>query len=179
VRYFLRRRIPEPARILLVESGARHITEIIIPRLEAKFGVPIDLVTCYPAAPAGVANIYNVNDFWGRKSRIALARELRANGYAIAGIVCSNERILNKWKWALAAVLPAKILILNENGDWFWLDRAHWPQISRFVKHRAGFADAGIVRAVARAAIFPFTLSYLLLYAAAAHFRRALYRGFR
>jgi hypothetical protein len=179
VRYFFRRRIPEPSRILLVESGSRHITEIIIPRLQAHFGVPIDLVTCFPAAPAGMANIYYVNDFRGRKGRIALARELRTNGYAIAGIVCSNERILHKWKWALAAVLPAKILVLNENGDWFWLDRGHWPQIRLFIKHRAGFADAGIVRAAARVAIFPFTLSYLLLYAAAAHFRRALYRGFR
>jgi hypothetical protein len=179
VRYFLRRRIPEPSRILLVESGSRHITEIIIPRLKEHFGVPIDLVTCFPTAPAGTATVYNVNDFRGRKSGITLTRELRANGYAIAGIVCSNEVILNKWKWVLAAALPAKILILNESGDWFWLDRAHFPHIRRFIKHRAGFADAGIVRAVARVAIFPFTLSYLLLYAAAAHFRRALYRGFR
>lgn len=162
-----------------MESGSRHITEIIIPRLEAHFGVPIDLVTCFPTAPVGTAAIYNVNDYRGRKGRAFLARELRANRYAIAGIVCSNELILNKWKWALAAMLPAKILILNENGDWFWLDCAHWPHIRRFIKHRAGFADAGIVRAVARIAVFPFTLSYLLLYAAAAHFRRALYRGFR
>jgi hypothetical protein len=179
VRYFLRRRIPQSSRILLIESGSRHITEIITPRLAAQFGVPIDLVTCFPAPPAGVDHIYNVNDFRDRKRRIRLARELRANGYAIAGIVCSNERILNKWKWALAALLPAKILILNENGDWFWLDRAHWAHISRFIQHRAGLADAGIVRAVARVAIFPLTLSYLLLYAAAAHFRRALHRGFR
>jgi len=179
VRYFLRRRIPEPSRILLVESGSRHITEIIIPRLKAQFGAPIDLVTCFPTAATGTAKIYNVNDFRGRKRRLALVRELRANGYAIAGVVCSNERILKTWKWALAAVLPAKILILNENGDWFWLDRGHWPQIGRFIKYRAGFADAGLVRAMARVAIFPFTLSYLLLYAASARFRRALYRGFR
>jgi hypothetical protein len=179
VRYFLRRRIPDPSRILLVESGSRHITEIIIPRLEAKFGVPIDLVTCFPVAPARAATVYNVNDFRDRKRRMALVRELRGKGYAIAGIVCSDELILKNWKWAVAAALPAKILILNENGDWFWLDRAHWAHIRRFLKHRAGFADAGIVRAAARLAVFPFTVSYLLLYAAAAHFRRALYRGFR
>jgi hypothetical protein len=93
--------------------------------------------------------------------------------------VCSGEPILTKWKWALAAALPAKFLVINENGDTFWLDRGHWRNIRQFVKHRAGLADAGIVRAAARMVVFPFTLLYLLLYAAAAHFRRALYRGFR
>jgi hypothetical protein len=181
VRYFLRRRIPEPSRILLVESGSRPITETVMPRMRGHFGedVPIDLLTCFPAAPTGMAGIYNVNDYRGRKRRLALLRELRARDYAIAGIVCSNEPILNTWKWVLAAALPVKLLIINENGDWFWLDRAHWSHISRFIKYRAGLADAGIVRAFARVVVFPFTLSYLLLYAAAAHFRRALYRGFR
>jgi len=181
VRYFFRRRVPEPSRILLVESGSRHITENVIPRMRGHFGesVSIDLLTCFPAAPAGMAGVYNVNDYRGRKRRLALLRELRSHGYTIAGIVCSNEPLLNTWKWVLAAVLPVKLLIINENGDWFWLDRAHWSHISRFLKNRAGLADAGIVRAFARMVVFPFTLSYLLLYAAVAHFRRVLYRGFR
>jgi hypothetical protein len=180
VRYFLRRRVPEPSRILLVESGSPRILKMVLPRLREKFaGVPIDLVTCFPAPPGGLANIYNVNDYRGGKRRLALARELRSRDYAIAGIVCSGEPILTKWKWALAAALPAKFLVINENGDTFWLDRGHWRNIRQFVKHRAGLADAGIVRAAARMVVFPFTLLYLLLYAAAAHFRRALYRGFR
>ena len=181
VRYFLRRRIPEVTRILLVEGGSRHITEAVIPRMRTHFGesVPIDLVTCFPAAAEGAAGVYNVNDYRGVKRRLGLARQLRARGYPVAGIVCSNEPLLKIWKWALAAALPAKLLIINENGDWFWLDRANWEPIRRFVQYRAGLADAGIVRAFARVVIFPFTLSYLLLYAAAAHFRRAIYRGFR
>jgi len=166
---------------LLVESGSRHITDVVIPRMRGHFGesVPIELVTCFPAAPAGLAGVYNVNDYRGRKQRLALVRELRGRGYAVAGIVYSGEPMLKTWKWVLAAALPAKLLVINENGDWFWLDRAHWPHIRRFLKHRAGLADAGMVRAFARVVIFPFTLSYLLLYAAAAHFRRAVYRGFR
>ena len=180
MRYFLRRRVPEPSRILLVESGSRRILEMVLPRLRAQFGgVPIDLVTCFPAAPGGLDDTYNVNNYRGGKRRLALARELRAKGYAIAGIVCSGEPILTKWKWALAAALPAKFLVINENGDTFWLDRGHWRNIRQFVKHRAGLADAGIVRAAARVAAFPFVLLYLLLYAAAVHLRRAVYRGFR
>jgi hypothetical protein len=149
--------------------------------LRAQFGgdIPIDLVTCFTDAPAGTANIYNVNDYRGRKRRVALVRELRGKGYAVAGIICSGEIVLNKWKWVLAAAVPAKFLVVNENGDYFWLDRGHWANARQFIRHRAGLADAGIVRAAARVAAFPFTLSYLLLYAAAVHLRRALYRGFQ
>ena len=181
VRYFFRRRVPELSRILLIESGSRRITEVLIPRFRAQFGdrVPIDLVTCFAAAPAGFAKIYNVNQYRGRSRQLVLARELRANGYAVAGILCSGEPFLKQWKWALAAVLPAKFLVINENADYFWLDRSQWPAIRQFVKYRAGLADAGIVRTLARVVLFPFTFSYLLLYAAAVHFRRALYRGFR
>jgi hypothetical protein len=179
VRYFFRRRVPELSRILLVESGSRRITENVIPRIRAQFGetVPIDLVTCYPGSPAGFAGIYNVNDY--RERRGSLARELRANRYAIAGILCSDEPILSKWKWALALAIPAKILVINENADYFWLDRGNWPNIRQFIKYRAGFADAGMVRAFGRVVAYPFTFSYLLLYAAAVHLRRAIYRGFR
>jgi hypothetical protein len=181
VRYFFRRAVPEISRLLLVESGSRHITGIVVPRFRAQFGdgIPIDLVTCFPGAPQGFAHIYNVNDYRGRERRLSLTRELRANGYAAAGVVCSREPFLSTWKWALAAALPAKLLVINENGDYFWLDRAHWSHIRRFLKHRAGFADAGIVRAAARVAAFPFLFLYLVLYAAAVHFRRALYRGLR
>ena len=169
------------SRILLVESGSRHITEALIPRMRGHFGndVPIDLVTCFPSTPGGVAEVYNVNDYRGTKQRLALARALRGRGYPVAGIVCSNEALLKTWKWALAAALPAKLLIINENADWFWLDRAHWQHLSRFLQYRVGLADAGIVRTLARIVIFPFTLLYLLLYAAAVHFRRAVYRGLR
>jgi len=181
VRYFLRRRIPSPSRILLIESGSRSITDTVLPRLQAQFGrdLPIDLVTCFAEPAVGAARIYNVNDYRGRERRLALLGELRAGGYPIAAIVCSGEPILSKWKWGLVAFLPAKFLVINENADYFWMDRGHLPAIRQFVKHRAGLADAGIVRAAARLVVFPFTFSYLLLYAAAVHFRRALYRGSR
>jgi hypothetical protein len=181
VRYILRRSVPEPSRILLVESGSRRVTDMVMPNLRAQFGgsTPIDLVTCFAETPTGMANIYNVNDYRGRKRRVALVRKLRAQGYAVAGIICSGEMILNKWKWVLAAALPAKFLVVNENGDYFWIDRGHWHNVRQFVRHRAGLSDAGIVRAAARVVAFPFTLFYLLLYAAAVHLRRALYRGFR
>ena len=38
VRYFLRRFVPPSSRMLLVESGSRQITQIVIPHLRAQFG---------------------------------------------------------------------------------------------------------------------------------------------
>ena len=179
MRFFLRRRVPELSRILLVESGSRRVTENVIPRMRGQFGdgVPIDLLTCFADSPAGFARIYNVNDY--RRRRRSLARELRSNRYAVAGILCSGERTLSKWKWGLVLALPAKFLLINENADYFWLDRGHWGNIRQFIKVRMGFAGAGMVRAFTRVAVFPFTLSYLLLFAAAMYLRRAVYRGLR
>jgi hypothetical protein len=78
---------------------------------------------------------------------------------------------------ALAWQIPAKVFIVNENADYFWLDLAHFRQIRRFVLFRAGLAGAGAVRTLARAIAFPFTLFYLLLYASVVHARRAFRRG--
>jgi hypothetical protein len=79
-----------------------------------------------------------------------------------------------KWKWALAARLPAKLFILNENGDYFWFDRGHWSSIRHFLLFRAGLSGAGAVRTIGRLILFPLTLLYLILYAATVHFRRKL-----
>jgi hypothetical protein len=70
--------------------------------------------------------------------------------------------------------VPAKIFVINENGDYFWLDRHHLASLRQFVLYRSGLAGAGAVRSLVRLISFPFTLLYLLLYATAVHARRAL-----
>ena len=119
----------------------------------------------------------SVSDFRGRRGRAKLYRTLRENGYAIMGIICSGEPLMTKWKWALALRIPAKIFIINENGDYFWLDWGHLGLLREFVFLRSGLAGAGAVRTLARVVCFPFTFVYLLLYATAVHTRRALRRG--
>jgi hypothetical protein len=185
VRFFFTRRQPSTARILLVESGSRYLFENVIAGIRQAYGedVPVDLVTCYPGLPEGfppeTTRVYRVTDFRGRSGRKLLYRELRRNAYSILGIICSDEPIMTKWKWALAARLPAKIFVLNENGDYFWLDVAHLATIRHFVLFRAGLAGAEAVRTLARLFLFPFTLAYLLLYASIVHSRRALRKGLR
>jgi hypothetical protein len=175
VRYFLRRRQPPVSRILLVESGSRRLIEQVLPGLRRTYGegTPIDLATCFPGTPQGIGEVYRVTDCRGRAGRRGLYRTLAANRYAILGIVCSAEPIMTKWKWALAARLPAKVFVVNENGDYFWLDRGHWRAILHFVLFRAGLTGSGAARTLGRLLVFPVTLLYLLLYAAAVHILRA------
>jgi hypothetical protein len=183
MRYCLSARIPQPKAILLVESGSRSILETVIPGLRSSWGadMPIDLVSCFANLPRGfdaeTTRVYRVADYRGRQGRKQLYRQLRQNRYALIGIVCSGEPLMAKWKLALTLRIPAKVFVINENGDYFWLDRKHLKLIRQFVLLRAGLAGAGAVRTIASVILFPFGLMYLMLYASAVHARRAIRRG--
>jgi hypothetical protein len=181
---FLRGRVPAIERILVVESGSRSVAQSLLPRLRASFGagVPVDLVTCYPGLPEGFpaeTRVFRVSEYAGRSGRRRLYRELRAIGYSLTGIVCSGEPIMTKWKWALVAKVPAKVFIVNENADFFWLDYGRRGIITKFALVRCGLAGSGAVRTAARMIAFPFTLAFLLIYAGVVHSRRSLRLAFR
>jgi hypothetical protein len=183
VRYFLSHGHPPVRSILLVESGSRELLERAIVPLRRTWGdeVFIDLVTCYSGLPQGftpgTTRVYQVGDYRGRQGRRRLYRQLAENRYAIVGIVCSEQPLMTKWKFSLSLRIPAKILIINENGDYFPLEAQQWANVWRFILSRAGLGGAGAVRTLARVISFPFTLLYLLLYATTVHTRRALRRG--
>jgi len=143
--------------------------------------VPIDIVTCYNTLPEGFTpentRLYCVTNYRGRERRRQLYRQLSKNGYTLIGIICSAERLMTKWKWVLALRLPAKLIVINENADYFEFNRHNWRIIWRFVLLRSGLAGAGAVRTIAGLFLFPFTLLYLLLYATFVHTRRALRRS--
>lgn len=179
--YFFRRRIPEFDRVLLVESGSRSITERLLPVLRRNYGerLAVDIVTCYAGLPRGFTQdtaVFQVSDYPGRPGLKRLCAELRARRYPVLGIICSGEPIMTKWKWALAAHLPMKAFVVNENGDYFWLDYSNWRIMSYVTLLRAGLAGPGALRSLARLAFFPFTLVFLLLYAGTVHLRRGLRR---
>ncbi len=179
MKYFLSRHIPQPHRILLVESGSRSLIEKVRSPLRETLGehFDIDLLTCYAKLPPGFppeTRVYRTTDYRTGEARKALFAELRENGYALVGIICSAEPVMFKWKWAVAWKLPAKLFIINESADFYWFDRGHLDLIRQTVLLRSGLAGAGAVRTLARVVSFPFTLAYLLLYASAAHARRAV-----
>lgn len=177
MRRFLSRATPDFNRILFIESGSRHLIEHVIRLLRAHVPEPLEmgLVTCFGGVPQGFeGEVFRIGDYPGRGGRKRLYRELGERRYPIACIICSGEPIMMKWKWALGARVPAKILVLNENGDYFWLDRGHWRMALHFVLYRAGLTGAAAIPALARLVFFPVTLCSLMLYAACVHLRRKL-----
>ncbi len=179
MKYVLSQRQPGGTRILLIESGSRSIMEGIVAHLQAGWGqtMPIDLITCYGGRPAGLretARVFHVADYSTPELRRKLAIELRTGDYAHAGMICAAEPIMAKWRWWLAAKVPAKFFIINENGDYFWVNRIHASAMRGFVMVRMGLAGAGAIRTLGRLIVFPFAIFYLLLYTAAVHLRRFL-----
>jgi len=177
LRYFFRRHYPSVSRILLIESGSRHLIEAVVPSLRSIFGesVEIDLVTCYPGVPRGVnGRVLRVTDYGGASGRNQLWQDLSVREYPVAGLICSAEPIMTKWKWWLAAKLKSKCLVVNENGDYFWLDWAHRGLIRRFIAYRAGLSGSAAVPTIIRFLLFPLTLTYLILYACTVHLRRQI-----
>src|SRR5581483_11044006 len=181
MRYLLSRRTPALSRILVVESGSRRLLDKVLPHFYEYWGegrMQVDVLTCFADCPAPFrgerGRLLRVQDYATARTRRRLLGELRASRYDVLAIICSNEKLLAGYKWSLAALLPAKLLIINENGDYFWVDRGNVRTIRRFMAHRAGIAGTGLWRTVARFLVFPFTLAYLLLFAAGIHLRRQL-----
>jgi hypothetical protein len=180
VRYFLTGRHPKPSAILLVESGSRQLLEGVVTGLRETWGpdIRIDIATCYSGLPRGFTpastQAYSLPDAHSLRPRVRLFRKIARGRYSHLGIVCAGGPILLKWKCMLALGLPAKVFIINENGDYFWLDRKHLSAVRRFAIARSGLAGTGAVRTPARLFAFPFTLAWLALYAAAVHARRLL-----
>lgn len=174
MRYFLSRRAAPLTGVLLIESGSRSLIDRVAPHLRATWArdVPIDLVTCFGGVPAGLgaeASVYRTTDYTTPEKRKELVRQLRARNYSMLGMICSGEPIMTKWKWMIALRLPVKVFIINENGDYFWVNREQSAVVREFCLIRMGLAGEGAIRTIGRLLIFPFSLLFLLLYAFVAH----------
>ena len=177
MRDFFRRGNPPFTKVLLIESGSRRLYDDLIAGLHETYGadLPIDLLTCFAGEPEGFdGKVFRVTDYRGKAARKRLYEELAAERYPIVGMICSGEPIMTKWKWMLAARLRSKFFILNENGDYLWIDWGHSRTMLHFALFRAGLTGASAIPTVARLLFFPITLAYLLLYAGFVHLRRKL-----
>jgi hypothetical protein len=182
LRYFWNiRHFPEKSRILLVESGSRELLEKAIPTVRTFWDgktPPIDVFTCFSGVPEGIGDdgeIFRVADYPGPE-RKKLLRELKGRGYAVMGVVCSEEAILAKWKLLITMSVPAKLLVINECGDCFWCDRNNWQLIRQFIASRSGITGATVLRSMLQIAVLPLTFLWLLLFATGAHTVRAYNR---
>lgn len=178
MRYFLTATIPPFRRVLLVESGSRYLLEDLLPGIYSHHPEceRVDVVTCFPGAPstfdASRGEVLRVHQFQGSEGRERLYAHLKQTDYDVCGVLCSGEAIMTKWKWAIAWQAPSKVFVLNENGDYFWLDRFQHATIRQFVLFRAGLSGANAVSTLGRLVLFPFTLGFLLAFAGWVHLRR-------
>jgi len=163
--------------MLLIESGSRSLIEGLLPHFYQHWNVPVDVVTCYAGQPKGLREdsvVYRVADYTTQEARGRFLDELRSRNYLMAGMICSGEPIMTKWKLMLFVRLPAKFVLINENGDYFWFHRDNFANIRIFVLERLGLTGAGAIRTAIRLLLFPLSILYLLLWALTAHGRRAL-----
>jgi hypothetical protein len=174
VRYLLSRREAPLTGVLLIESGSRSLIERVVPHMRATWArdVPIDLITCFGGLPAGLGSettVFRTTDYATPERRSELLHQLRARNYSMVGMICSGEPIMTKWKWMIALRLPVKVFVINENGDYFWVNREQSATLREFCLVRMGLAGEGAIRTIGRLLIFPFSLVFLLLYAFVAH----------
>jgi hypothetical protein len=178
IRSFFTVKVPPFRRVLLVESGSRDLLEDLIPGIYGNHrDVRIDLVTCYGGQPKALradSTVFRVTDYGGGGAgRERLLADLAVQDYDVLGMICSAEPIMTKWKWWLAWKLPrAKPFALNENGDYFWIDRAHSEILTHFVLFRMGMTGAGAPAAVVRLLMLPLSVTGLVLFACWVHLRR-------
>ena len=115
-----------------------------------------------------------MQDYRGWRARRRLFKELRSRQPDICGLLCTGLPIMTPWKWLAAWHAPSKIFLINENSDYFWLDRGHGRIIWRFMLIRAGLSGGDALAHLGELLVLPFTFTYLLIYAAQMHFRRWL-----
>ena len=173
MKFFLTGRAPAADRILLVESGSRHVLERAIAGMERGFpGAHLELCTCFPGLPAAATpfdRVWRVTEAPSLGAKLRMACEIAGTRPPIAALLVSGEPIMFNWKAVLLFLLPSKILLVNENGDFFWLDRPNLGTLRQFLGARLGMNGEGMLRGVCRFVAFPFVFVFLLLFAAASY----------
>lgn len=175
MKWILSGRIPDPARILLVESGTRSAMERAVAMMHHHFpAARFDLCTCFPGVPVGppFGQVWRVPEARSLGAKLSLARQIAGTRPPIAALIFSGEPIMFNWKLLLLLLLPSKIIIINEHGDFFWLDRKHLSVLRSFVGARLGVGGDALFRALFQVLLFPFVFLYLAGYALVTYLAR-------
>lgn len=166
---------PPLRRILLIESGSREYAGNWLRWLYAENAqASVDVLTCFDGRPPQLREgaVFLTQDYASREARRALIEEFRRNQYDAVAVLCTGEPVMTKWKWYVAASVPAKVLIVNENADWFWLHRDQWSTIRQFASARLGLSGSGAARAPMQLLALPFSLTYCAAATLYFHLRR-------
>lgn len=167
MKWFLSGRAPHATKILLVESGSRHLLERAAAEMSRHFPTAkFDLCTCYTGVLEAVAvdQVWRVNEVRSFGAKLSMARAVIRTRPPIAALLFSGEPVMFNWKMLLLAALPSKIIVINEHGDFFWLDRKNLALLRSFVGARLGVGGDAFLRAVSQVLVFPFVFLFLVFY---------------
>ena len=138
----------------MIESGPAPFSERFLEHLYqvGRPGMWI-LLSCYTDVPSGF-DINRGRSFFTHQATTASARndlfrDLAKRGYSAVCVLCTGDPIMTKWKWMAAARVPSKVLIVNENIDFYWLDIHHWRSAKAMLRHRMGLHGTGPFRIIA------------------------------
>jgi len=171
---FLRKAVPPARDILLLESGSQDIFLRGLAGIRRSFPeARLHLITCWPDPPPGpFASLYRVRDYASRRDKLGLLHSFRTKPPTILGVVCSNEPVMYSWKMLALLVVPAKTLIINENGDFFWFDWNNRRTLRTFLQSRWNIGGWEFFFTALRALVFPLTVLFLAANAAYLYARR-------
>jgi len=178
MRRFLARAQPSFERLLLIESGPREAGEKILRYLYDVRNVEhVDLLTCYSNPPEAFdharGTVYSVHDREVVENRRRFVGKLAETPYSLVAILCTGSPILERWKWAVAMRTSARLIVLNEEANYFTVDIWNLSSVRLMLGKRA--SDRGLALASLMTWIFaPVTVAYLAAYTGMVHLRRWL-----
>ena len=179
MKYFFRKKVPLAHDVLFIESGSPEVTRRALEGIRQIFpGARHHLLTCWPDAPSvRFDTVFRASKYPTWWSKLHLLLSIRRKGWEVMAILCTGERILWRWKIVALVLVPAKVLVVNENADFFWLYWGNWRTLQQLLALRWGVNLLGVnlgelCSTALRALVFPFTLLFLLLIATSLYTRR-------
>ena len=175
MKYFFRRKIPVAGDILFMESGSPEVARRALEGIRKIFPrARYHLCTCQPVPSTTMfSSVFQVTDYPTGWEKLGLLFSFWRKGWEVLVILCTGEPLLWRWKILALAILPAKVIIVNENADFFWLDWGNRATLRRLMGIRWGVNLDEILFTMLRAVAFPFTLLLLLATAGFLYLRRA------
>lgn len=164
MKYFFRHKTPAARGVLLMESGSPEVSRRALEGIRQIFPqARFHLCTCWPdPVPGQFASVYRVTDYPSLWGKLRLLLSFRKNRWDVLAILCTGEPVMWPWKTVALFLLPAKVLIVNENADFFWLDWKNRKTLRRFLAIRWGVNQKEFLFTILRALVFPITLLFLL-----------------
>lgn len=174
MRYFFRRTIPAAKDVLLIESGSPEVALQALEGIRKIFPrARYHLCTCQAEAPpASFTDIFRATDYPTTWKKLGLLFSFCRRGWNVLVILCTGEPILWRWKMLAVLMLPAKVLVVNENADFFWLDWGNLRTLRSLAGIRWGVNLEEFFYTVLRGLIFPLTFLFLLATAGLLYLRR-------